>query len=239
MPWYRADLHNHCDCDRQDALGYSAGELIEAYHRAGVRIVAITPHRDIFHDEHAADMAARLGMLLIPGVETLVSGREVVVLNLRPGDLPHHATWADLRELRQKRGPSILVFAPHPFYPRASCVGPDLEIQTDCFDAVEWCHLYGFGFNPNRPAAAWAKRHHKPLLANSDAHHLDQVARNTLEIETGTLDIPSVFHAIRAGRVRNLTRPYTVGDVFHFALRVELPNTLRKLARHTGIHRRP
>jgi len=231
MPWFRTDLHNHCACDRHDALGYSACDLLEAYHRAGVHAVAITPHRDVFQDARAQETAARLGMLLIPGVEKLISGREIVLLNVRPRDVPARMAWEDLLALRRELGPSLLVLAPHPFYPRANCAGPDLDAHATCIDAVEWCHFYGFGFNPNHRAAAWAAAHQKPVLATSDAHHLLQAGRNIQEVEASALDIPSLFAAIRAGRLRRQARPYTVADALRFAFQVAAPNALRKWRR--------
>jgi predicted metal-dependent phosphoesterase TrpH len=231
MPWFRVDLHNHCSCDRFDALDYSAADLIRTAHRRGIHALAITPHRDVFHDPEAETLARSLGMLLIPGVEKLISGREVVLLNVRPNDVPRRMDWADLRRLRASRGESLLVLAPHPFYPRPNCVGPDLTMHADCIDAVEWCHFYGFGFNPNRTAATWASQNNKPLIATSDAHHLLQAGRNIQEVDAPELTIPALFAAIRASRVRRQVRPYSATDLFHFATQIALPHAFRKLRR--------
>lgn len=231
MPWFRADLHNHCACDRHDALDYSAQDLLHTAHRLGIHVLAITPHRDIFHDPSADETARRLGIILIHGVEKLISGREIVLLNLPPDCLPPRMTWDDLRALRRQLGPSLLTIAPHPFYPRHNCAGPDLDTHADCIDAVEWCHFYGLGFNPNHAAAAWAARHQKPLLATSDSHHLLQLGRNIQEFEAESPSIPDLFAAIRAGRLRMKVRPYTPADFLTFTTRVAFPNTLRALRR--------
>jgi predicted metal-dependent phosphoesterase TrpH len=231
MPWFRADLHNHCSCDRYDVLDYSAADLIRTAHRRGIHVLAITPHRDVFHDPEAGALARSLGMVLVSGVEKLVAGREIVLLNVRPEDVPARLDWAGLRRLRATLGESLLVLAPHPFYPRANCAGSVLEAHPDCVDAVEWCHFYGFGFNPNRAAAAWASRHHKPLIATSDAHHLLQAGRNIQEVDAPEPSIPALFAAIRAGRVRMQVRPYSAADLFRYAARVALPQAVRRLRR--------
>jgi predicted metal-dependent phosphoesterase TrpH len=231
MPWFRTDLHNHCQGDPQDDLDYSAGDLLKAYHSAGVHVVAITPHRRVFEDHHAMDLARSLGMLLIPGVEKMVSGCEVVILNVTPAEIAPHMDWQDLRSLRADRGGDLLVLAPHPFYPRTTCVGEKLEAHIDCFDAIEWCHLYGWGINPNRRAAAVAHKHGRALLANSDAHHLSQVARNRTEVWADDLSVHAIFSAIRANAVRHEARPYTLSDAWHFGTRVALPDVRRKMSR--------
>ncbi|MFQ3671518.1 MAG: PHP-associated domain-containing protein [Verrucomicrobiia bacterium] len=217
MPVYRADLHHHCDVDPVDHLTYTAVDLIETARSHGVQVLAITPHGLVFESRSAVEYARDQGILLIGGVEKMVEGREVVLLNVAPEDVPARMRFRDLAELRERRGEEILVMAPHPFYPRASCVGPVLDRHVDLFDAVEHAHLYHWLWNPNRAAVEWARRHGKAVLANTDTHDLMMLGRNCTEIEAEELTVSAVFAAIRAGRVRPISHPPSLVEWGRFA----------------------
>jgi predicted metal-dependent phosphoesterase TrpH len=146
-------------------------------------------------------------------------------------------TWEDLRALRARLGPDLFVLAPHPWYPRDTCAGPDMDANADCIDAVEWCHLHGLGFDPNRRAASWAADHHKPFITTSDAHSLYGIARNTTEVEADELTPRALFDALRAGRVRAAAKPYSLLDCAAFGFRVFLPNLVRDALRAAGAGR--
>ena len=114
-------------------------------------------------------------------------------------------TFDDLRRLRADRGPSLLVFAPHPFYRFGGSIGARIESCLDCFDAIEFCHFHVPVLDPNRAAARLARRTSKPLLATSDAHRLQFFGENysLLDLPAGELPtIEAVFEAIRSHRVR-------------------------------------
>jgi len=144
-------------------------------------------------------------VLLIPGMEADMDGQHhLVVLNLAEGDLPGTPTWAQLRSLR-KRKPEILVMAPHPFYPHPTCLGRVMSDHADCIDAVEWCAIHVNWIpgrvNPNLRAARWANKHHKTLIACSDAHTLRDIGSNASTVEADDFSIASLFAGIRAGHV--------------------------------------
>lgn len=216
MPAFRVELHNHCDCDTQDSLDYSARDLVNACVRHGVDVLAITPHREVFHDPETVAYARSRGILLIPGVEKMVEGRELVLLNVLPDEIPHRMARADLERLRQQKGDNLLVLAPHPFYPRQTCVGPVLDRFAHCIDVIEWCHLYLKIYNPNQPASLWAAEHGKPVIVTSDTHNLDHFARNRAEVEADTLETESLFRAIRLGKIRNQHRPLNTPELVRF-----------------------
>ncbi|GAB4248890.1 MAG: hypothetical protein OHK005_15550 [Candidatus Methylacidiphilales bacterium] len=207
MPVLRADLHHHCDVDPVDHLTYSAVDLIDRARSHGIQAMAITPHGSVFESPTATQYARDQGVLLINGIEKMIEDREVVLLNVRAEEIPRRMTFQDLAELRSARGASILVMAPHPFYPRPTCVGPVLDTHADLFDAVEYAHLYTWFWNPNRAAVAWAKAHGKAVLANTDTHDLSALGRNYTEIEAEGFTVEALFSAIRAGRTRLLSRP--------------------------------
>lgn len=231
MPVFRIELHNHCGSDPQDALDYSARDLVDACVKHGVGVVAITPHRELFDEPDAVAYARSRNVLLIPGVEKMVEGRELVLLNVLPHEIPHRMDRSDLEKLRRDKGESLFVLAPHPFYPRDSCIGPVLDEFAALVDAVEWCHLFIPLYNPNLRAAKWAEANGRPVIATSDTHDLALFARNHAEVEADSPDAVAVFRALRAGRIRNRHRPYGLRELAKYILLNILAGQWRKWRR--------
>lgn len=237
MPVYRVDLHHHVDSDPEDVIGYSAMELAGAARGYGLDAIAVTPHDGLFDDPGAVEAAARIGVLLIPGIEKKIGGREVLILNVRPGEVPEAFSFDDLLQLRAAAGERILTIAPHPFYPLRTSLGRTIDAVADCIDAVEVAHLHGFGIDPNARAERWAKARGKPLVANTDTHDLAMLGRNFTEVEADRLEAVSLFRSIRAGRCRARTAPITFLGLVRFAFGVVLYQTVMRLALRDGRRR--
>ncbi len=207
LRWVKADLHLHTAEDPFDVVDYSALELLDHASRAGYKVLAITLHDKVFDDPRVFARAAELGILLIPGAELRLDGADVVLLNLTQEDAAETHSLDDLRPLRAKRGDSLLVLAPHPFYRMGGSIGHRVTEYLDCFDAIEHCHFYVPLFNPNVPAQRLAAKHGLPLLATSDAHRLRFFGENysLLEVPGKRLTIKDVFASIRADRVRRVS----------------------------------
>jgi predicted metal-dependent phosphoesterase TrpH len=210
MATFRIDLHSHCQGDPVDDLEHTIHEHIDRARACGLDVLALTWHEKIFADEAAIAYARGKGLLLIPGVETNLFGKyHTLVLNVKPGDIPGSSTLEDLRAVREKG--DCFVMAPHPYYPYFSCLGSTIDRYPELFDGIEWCH-YDFNWlpswlSPNERARRWAQRHHKPLIAASDAHSLEVLGYFYSEIEAEELTVESVFAALRAGRVRFTPMP--------------------------------
>ncbi len=234
MAVYRVDLHHHVDTDPRDVIGYSAVDLAGAARGHGLDAIAITPHDRLFDDPGAVARAGGLGVLLVPGIEKKIGGREVLILNVRPGEVAEEFSFDDLRRLRAVAGERILTIAPHPFYPLRASLGRDLDRVADCIDAVEIAHLHGFGVDPNARAERWARENGKPLVANSDTHDLALLGRNFTEVDAGRLDAGELFRAIRAGRCRPRTAPISFLGLMRFAFGVVLYQGAMRLALRDG-----
>lgn len=219
MPIYKIDLHAHCDYDPHDVLNYSAYDMVDAAVELGLNAFAITPHRKVFFDLDAEAYARKRGVLLIPGVELMISGVEILLLNLRPEEIHRKFTFDDLRLLRGKRGKDFLTVAPHPFYPRHSCAGRVIHEVNDCLDAIEHAHLYTPLWNPNQKAIEWARKYRKPLVANSDMHIFNMFGCQYTEVDATELTYTALFEAIRANRVRAHTPAPDVLHLMEFTLR--------------------
>ncbi|PTY03522.1 hypothetical protein DB346_06505 [Verrucomicrobia bacterium LW23] len=204
MPRYRVDFHGHCQGDPMDQLPHTAFQYVDRAVEQRLNAIAITWHRKQFDMADAVDYARERGILLIPGIETELNGTcHTLVLNAPPGAVGPFSTVEDLRRLRQN--PSILVIAPHPYYPLRNCLGRHIDEHPELFDAVEWCHLHApflpKAISPNEMARAWANRHGKALIACSDAHTLDMVGCNASEVEADELTTEAIFKGIRDGHV--------------------------------------
>lgn len=209
LAWVKADLHLHTAEDPFDEIDYTAAELLERAHAAGFGILAITLHDKVFDDPAVFAQARELGILLIQAAELRIEGADTVLLNISVEEAAGIRTFDDLRRLRARRGKSLFVFAPHPFYRFGGSIGRRLEKEIDCFDAVEYCHFHVPLLNPNVPAVRFAARANKPLLATSDAHQLkffgEHYSRLGLRVASGPPTLEAVFEAIRAHRIERVS----------------------------------
>ncbi|MGI8480993.1 MAG: PHP-associated domain-containing protein [Chthoniobacterales bacterium] len=206
--WIKLDLHIHTLDDPQDALDYSAHELLERARALGFRVLAITLHDRVFDRAEVFANAEKLGILLIPAAEVRLQGADVLCLNVTQAEFDSLHDFDDLRRLRAIRGPSLFTIAPHPFYVVGGSIGERLIQEMDCFDAIELCHFFYKGvFNPNRRAAEVAARFGKPLIATSDAHRLHAFGSHYTSMpRPAEITIENVIAALRSGPLR-LTMP--------------------------------
>jgi predicted metal-dependent phosphoesterase TrpH len=212
--WIRVDLHIHTLDDPKDVIDYSAHQLLERAKQLGFGVLAITLHDAVFDRAEVFADAAAMGILLIPATEVRLQGADVILLNVTPAEVAGLRNFHDLRHLRARRGLSIFIIAPHPFYVLGGSIGARLLEEIDCFDAIELCHFHKGLLNPNRRAAKVAAQFGKPLVATSDAHQLHAFGRNFTSIpRPKVLTIENVFSALRDGPVRLTSPPATIVDL--------------------------
>jgi predicted metal-dependent phosphoesterase TrpH len=210
----KVDLHIHTLDDPKDVIDYSAHQLLERARKLGFGVLAITLHDAVFDRPEVFADAASMGILLIPAAEMRLEGADVIILNVTPAEVMNLRNFADLRQLRAKRGPSIFTFAPHPFYVLGGSIGRRLLNDIDCFDGIELCHFHKGPFNPNRRAARVARQFNKPLIATSDAHRLHAFGRHYTSIpRPADLTCEVVFSALRSGSSRLVSPPCTMNDL--------------------------
>ena len=205
--WIKIDLHIHTLDDPKDAVDFSAHQLLERARLLGFRVLAITLHDAVFDRKEVFADAAAMGILLIPAVEVRLLGADVIVLNVTSDEIAQLKDFDDLRSLRARRGESVFIIAPHPFYIFGGSIGSRLFEEIDCFDAIEFCHFHIGPFNPNRRAQRVATRFGKPIIATSDAHRLHAFGRHYTSMPMpSVLTVESVFAGLRSGPLR-LTSP--------------------------------
>lgn len=202
----KIDLHMHSSEDPRDALDYDARALIRQAAQLDFDAIAITLHGRVLFDEDLRCYASSRGVLLIPGIEKRIHGREVLVFNVTQPEMDAVHSFQDLRELKLRRRESILIVAPHPFFKNSQCLGRHLEENIDLFDAIEYCHLYTRLWNWNKRAVEVAERNGKTLVATSDAHALWMFGNNYTWVEAPATT-EGIFDAIRKGRVKPHSEP--------------------------------
>jgi len=200
--WLKVDFHLHTREDPEDHLDHSAIELLHKAHRLGFHALAITLHGHVLTDPAVFDLARELGILLIPAAELRLEGADVVVLNISPDEAAGLRRLRDLADFRRKRGGSVLIFAPHPFFVLGGSIGKRLIEHIDLFDAIEISHFHTWGFNRNRPAVGVADRFQKPLIATSDAHRLGAFGQHYSLVEAPAATPEAIFDAIRDNCLR-------------------------------------
>ena len=202
----KADFHIHTSEDPYDTwISYSAKELINRASRLGFNVLAITNHSRVTYNKKLANHAKDKGILLIPGIETWIQGKEVIILNA-PKQAEKIRTFDELRRLK-KTHPSSCILAPHPFYPKKEALQKSLSEHIDLFDGIEYCHYYCRLYNPyNKKAIRKAKKHNKPLIGTSDSHQVLQFNK-TYSLIDADMDVDSVIDAMKQNKVKLRTRP--------------------------------
>ena len=203
----KADFHIHSNEDKRDLIAYSAREFIAAAAEKKFDVLALTNHDIFTYSQELSDYAAEKGILLIPGIESTIEGKHVVILNPQK-DVEAVQTFEDLREYREKH-PEIFVIAPHPYYPhlRKYSLRSKLLKNIDLFDGIEYSQYYTKVFNRfNSMACEVAKEYGKPVVGTSDSHHFFQIDM-TYSMIDAEKNIDSVISALRNNRIEIVSRP--------------------------------
>ncbi len=182
---------------------YSAEELISAAAKAGYEILAITCHDLDVWTHRLSHYARDLGITLIPGMEvTAERRRHVLAYNFRTGA----GNLDTLQKIRERSYSETLVIAPHPYFPERSCLRNLLAENLDVFNPVECSGFQVRGMDFNKGGVRLAAEAGKPVVGNSDIHHLRQLDRTFTWIyaEPG---VQSILSAVKQGLVRIQVSP--------------------------------
>jgi predicted metal-dependent phosphoesterase TrpH len=210
----KVDLHMHSGEDPKDGLRYPATALIDRAAELGYGAIAVTLHCRVIEDERVFEYARQKGLLLIRAVEWNIRGADILLYNITQREAEKLHTFDDMRAYRRERGEDLLVIAPHPFYPRGHSLGNRFEPNIDLFDAVEYAQIHLPWFDKfNQRAVRIARHHGKPVVANSDSHNLWMFGRHYTLVDAEPTT-PSIFRAIREGRVQLHSPPVTLRECF-------------------------
>lgn len=205
----KADFHMHTASDPLENIGHSEEELIDLAASQGYEVLSITNHEAVTFTEALKDYAWERNILLLPGVEVAIEGKHVLLINARP----EHISLRDFQDLEEAREESLLIIAPHPYYPQPQCLNGQFEMHQALFDAVEFSHYYHPWINFNKKAVRRCRSHGIPLCGSSDTHLLRQF-NTTWSLVDADKNPLSVIQAIRAGRVEVVTQPLSLLEMF-------------------------
>lgn len=208
----KADFHIHTKEDPYDSpyIPYTAKDLIRVAAKKGFKVLSITNHNSVYFTKSLWSYAKKKGILLIPGAEARIKGKDVLLINITKDDLKRIRTLEDLERVKD----SALIIAPHPFFFKGRCLGNALIKHIDLFHAIEYCHFYTkqlvspfFSFlNGNTRAVKVAKKYNKPLVGTSDAHKLYEFNK-TYSLVRSAKNKDDVLEAVKKGAVRLVTKP--------------------------------
>lgn len=229
----KADMHIHTGNDYRDYINYSPKDLIDRAAELDFDVLSITHHRRVYHTDSLASYAKGKGILLIPGAEIVVEGKDVLVYGRDAWELTERIkgikTLDDLADIE-------LVIAPHPFYPTAKCLGKKVYEHCDVFDAIEHSYFYTKRLNPNRKAIEASNKLGLPLIGNSDCHDLDYF-NTTYSLIDAEKRIDSVFSAIKQGGIQVVSTPLSTLELLAVTGNIAISN-LKKMARKAAKTRR-
>jgi len=204
----KIDLHCHTSFDliEEKVCGRKGlihpKELIDAAIAKKFDAISITHHGILFHNEPIERYAKSKGLLLIPGVESYIDQKHILLINF--SSIKNIHRYEDLCRAKNDSG---LIVAPHPFYMTAQCIGRNLIRHIDCFDAIESSHFYFSIFNPNKKAQRVARHFNLPVIGNSDTHLKFQFGTTYSLVEAEEKSIPAIIKAIKQGKVECVSHP--------------------------------
>ncbi|RLE38891.1 hypothetical protein DRJ17_02560 [Candidatus Woesearchaeota archaeon] len=200
----KADLHIHTSKDPEDRryIRLSPKEIITIAAKKKFDVISITHHSHVYFNEELKNFAKKQGILLIPGCEHRIDGKDILIYNITEKERRKIKTFKDLNKIRNK----ALVIAPHPYYFGIHSLGRELCKNINLFDAIEYSHFYTRWFNPNKKAIKIAIKHNKPLIGTSDTHYLFQFG-TTYTLIDAKKNIKSVFKAIKENKIVVKSKP--------------------------------
>ncbi len=196
----KTNLHFHAANDEK-AVRYDIYQGIDYAKERGFDVLAYTSHRKFKFRQEYADYAAKKGILLIPGIETEMQRKHIVILNC-DGEVEEIKNFEDLADYK-KKNPQIFVLAPHPFVLSYKSLGSKLLKNIDLFDAIELTVFSNKIFNFNKKAGEVAEKYQKPLIATSDTHFPKDLNRGYILVNAEEKTAESIFASLKKGNFEN------------------------------------
>ncbi len=172
----RADFHTHSTASPDG--GITAEQYRQLLAEDILDCIAITDHNTI---DLALELHRELGNRIIVGEEIMTNQGEVIGLFLKQA-VPAGLELKDaIKTIRNQGG---LVYLPHPFETvRKGVDQVTAETLADQIDIVETYNGRAVAQNKGPQATVWARLHHKPGAASSDAHGIKGVGSAFTAIE--------------------------------------------------------
>lgn len=201
----RALLHLHASDDPKDFIPFSFEQALQEAQNQHINAIALTCHDLFTEKEKYSELAQTYGILFISGIEKIIEGKDVVILN---GDalVMDIKTFEDLRTYKRTH-PNCFIVAPHPYFPGGYSLKHKLEEYKDCFDAIELSWFYSKSIDFNKKAKLFAEQHSIPYIATPDAHRIQQLCAGYIIAEAFEFSELGLFDAIKKQKYKNVTEP--------------------------------
>lgn len=198
-------LHVHSGSDPIDPISYTEEELFAHAQKVGLDAIALTCHEKVIHTKNLEVLAAKYNLLLIPGIEAKIEGKEVIILGATP-EVDHIKSFRALK-LWKDQNPNSFIFAPHPFFPNSYSLNKKFADALPCLDGLEHSFFYTKLINYNKKAKHAWKSHKLTLVSTPDTHFLEHLDINYCIIETPEKTVPAVLKALKEEKLQNHTYP--------------------------------
>ncbi|HIJ02645.1 TPA: PHP domain-containing protein [Candidatus Woesearchaeota archaeon] len=236
MVWLKAELHTHSDDDPQDKLPYSIYDLIDKAKSLNYDILAITLHEKVLEGkrfESAYKYARSKQILIIPGCEANIEGKDVLMYNITEKERKEIKTFNDLRNMKShwdKKRRNVLIIAAHPYFSilQKASLGKKLCENIGLFDAIEYHYFYLEFLNLNRKSITASRKYRKGLVGNCDVHYLDNLG-TTFTLINSQKNIDSVIKAIKSRKIMLRTQPISITKFLLTAIRYLLFHDYTKI----------
>jgi predicted metal-dependent phosphoesterase TrpH len=182
--------------------------MLQRAREARLDVIAVTDHNTIRGGIVVRDLAAKRDpdIRVIVGEEVRTKDGEVLGLFLTE-DIPRGLSAAETIDRIHAQGG--LAGAPHPYDPLRSGLGAEhLRAVCDKLDFVEGLNARMVRQHDNDRAMHFAKEHHMPVSAASDAHSPREVGRCFVEMPN--YETPQqLLESLRAGKlVGHISSPF-------------------------------
>ncbi len=231
----KLDLHIHTRSFVKWEGNITPKELIDRASKLNFDVLAITEHATLnryvkgvkFFDalktyRNYKDYAKQKGILLLPGFEAHIEGKEVLFIDCLE-DIRKYRTFESLYDLKD----NCFIIAPHPFLFKDSCLKEKLVEHIKLFDAVEHTASYLPWLNSNIKAEEVARKFDKPFIATSDSHWWFQFGRNysLVDAEKNKDDL---LEAIRKKKIKRVIDPLKFHEALFFAARFPYAHLIKE-----------
>jgi predicted metal-dependent phosphoesterase TrpH len=201
-PLWRVEFHCHTDASRDSLV--KPGDLVAAAERRGVDCLIVTDHNCIDGALRAKALAPER---VVVGEEIKTTRGELLAAFVRE---PVPALLTPAETIARLRSQGAFISVSHPFdLQRNGWHLPDLLEIAPYVDAIEVFNARCLDGRMNQKAAEFARQHHLPGTAGSDAHTLVELGRATLLLPPFS-NADELRQVIWHGQVQARLSPWTV-----------------------------
>lgn len=212
----KCQFHVHASGDSRDYIPYSPQDLIKRAAQLKYDAIAITCHCKVIFTKALENYAKQHNIILIPGIELEIDKKHILGINIDP-NIEKVQTYKQLQEYKSTH-PNCLIIAPHPFFPTGNCLKEKLIENIEVFDAIEHSFCYTTTKNYNRAAIGIAKKYHKPLIATSDSHFIENLDLGYTFVESKK-DLNSIIKAVKQNKIKIVHTPIGYFKIFKTILK--------------------